>query len=51
MLDISKNMFSDKSFATFAQEMGANATLTYLNIGKNNELNDEGSLVVLANEL
>ena len=51
MLDISKNMFSDKAFATFAWEMGVDATLTYLNIGKNMELSDEGSLVVLAKQL
>jgi hypothetical protein len=31
--------------------MGVDATLTYLNIGKNMELSDEGSLVVLAKQL
>lgn len=31
--------------------MGAHATLTFLDISKNKELNDEGSLITLAKQL
>jgi hypothetical protein len=48
MLDISKNVFGDAAFVFFAQEMGQHATLTFLDISKSKELNDEGSLIVLA---
>lgn len=48
MLDISKNSYGDSAFQTFAQEMGATATLTFLDISKSKDLNDEGSLITLA---
>lgn len=48
MLDISKNIYGDSSFSTFAAEMGMHATLTFLDISKSKELNDEGSLIILA---
>ena len=48
MLDISKNVYGDVAFQTFAAEMGASATLTFLDISKSKELNDEGSLITLA---
>jgi len=48
MLDISKNAYGDNAFTTFAAEMGVNATLTFLDISKSKELNDEGSLITLA---
>lgn len=51
MLDISKNSYGDLAFQTFAQEMGAYATLTFLDISKSKDLNDEGSLITLARQL
>lgn len=48
MLDISKNNYGDQAFSIFAQEMGQHANLTYLDISKSKELNDEGSLITLA---
>lgn len=51
MLDISKNVFGDTAFTFFAQEMGQHATLTFLDISKSKELNDEGSLIILAQQL
>jgi hypothetical protein len=48
MLDISKNTYGDASFSSFAAEMGMHSTLTFLDISKSKELNDEGSLVILA---
>ena len=51
MLDISKNLYNDQAFQSFAKEMGEDATLTFLDISKSKDLNDEGSLIVLAKEL
>lgn len=51
MLDLSRNAFSDIGFLQFAQEMGAHCSLTYLDISKNKELDDEGSLVVMTKAL
>jgi hypothetical protein len=51
MLDISKNIYSDTSFSVFAAEMGEYATLTFLDISKSKDLNDEGSLIILARQL
>ena len=48
MLDISKNQYQDLAFQTFAAEMGQHATLTFLDISKSKDLNDEGSLITLA---
>jgi hypothetical protein len=48
MLDISRNLYSDNAFLSFASEMGVNATLTFLDISKSKDLNDEGSLITLA---
>lgn len=48
MLDISRNMYGDSAFYEFASEMGADATLSFLDISKSKELNDEGSLILLA---
>ena len=48
MLDISKNLYGDIAFQSFASEMGEHSTLTFLDISKSKELNDEGSLVTLA---
>ena len=51
MLDISKNNYQDQAFSSFALEMGQDATLTFLDISKSKDLNDEGSLIVLAQQL
>lgn len=51
MLDISKNLYGDVAFQSFASEMGEHSTLTFLDISKSKELNDEGSLVTLAQQL
>lgn len=51
MLDISKNVYGDSAFTNFAAEMGHHATLTFLDISKSKELNDEGSLIILARQL
>ena len=51
MLDISKNLYSDSAFEKFAAEMGESATLTFLDISKSRELNDEGSLITLAKQI
>jgi hypothetical protein len=51
MLDISKNIYGDVAFQTFAAEMGEHCSLTLLDISKSKELNDEGSLITLAKQL
>ena len=51
MLDLGRNMFGDAGFKFFAQEMGAACNLTYLDISKNKDLSDEGSLIILAQQL
>jgi len=51
MLDISKNSYGDVAFQSFAAEMGTHATLTFLDISKSKDLNDEGSLIILAKQL
>jgi hypothetical protein len=51
MLDLGRNMFGDAGFKFFAQEMGAACKLTYLDISKNKDLSDEGSLTILAQQL
>lgn len=50
-LDISRNVFTDSGFEHFARAMALNEGLTLLDISKNKELNDDGSLIVLANSL
>lgn len=51
MLDLGRNMFGDAGFLPFAQEMGAHSLITYLDISKNKDLDDEGSLVILAQQI
>jgi len=51
MLDIGRNAFGDAGFLQFSQEMGANCSLSYLDISKNKDLDDEGSLVLMVKAL
>jgi len=48
MLDIGRNVFGDAGFMFFALQMGLECQLSYLDLSKNKELDDEGSLVVMA---
>jgi len=47
MLDLSKNEFSDHGFNSFAYEIMKNKGLSFLDISRNKDINDEGSLVTL----
>jgi hypothetical protein len=47
MLDLGKNEFTDQGFEIFAQEIEKNKSLTTLDISRNKDINDEGSLVTL----
>ena len=51
MLDIGKNEFSDLGFNEFAASLVDNQTLQLLDISRNKELMDEGSLVTLVQSL
>jgi Ran GTPase-activating protein (RanGAP) involved in mRNA processing and transport len=51
MLDLGRNMFGDIGFKSFALELGAECILSYLDISKNRDLSDEGSLIILAQQL
>jgi len=51
MLDISRNGFNDTGFTLFANEMEFNKGLKYLDISKNKDLSDEGSLIILARSI
>ena len=51
MLDIGKNEFSDLAFNEFATLIRENNTLQLLDISRNKELLDEGSLVTLVQSL
>ena len=51
MLDLGRNMFNDLGFKQFAQQLGGDCIFKYLDISKNRDLSDEGSLVVLAQQL
>jgi hypothetical protein len=51
MLDISRNPFHDSGFEHFAREIGDNNGLKFLDVSKNKDLSDEGSLVALAKSL
>ena len=50
-LDISKNSFSDAGFDAFAQAMGSNRGISFLDISKNRDISDEKSLVTLVEAL
>lgn len=50
-LDLSKNHFNDTGFDTFATHLANNEGLRFLDIAKNRDVTDEGSLVVLADAL
>lgn len=47
MLDLGKNEFTDQGFEIFAQKIEKNKSLTTLDISRNKDINDEGSLVTL----
>jgi hypothetical protein len=51
MLDIGKNEFSDFAFNSFAALLHKNNTLLLLDISKNKDLSDEGSLVTLVQSI
>lgn len=51
MLDIGKNDFNDHSFNSFAAQLRFNQTLKLLDISKNKEIHDEGSLVTLVQSI
>jgi hypothetical protein len=46
-LDLTKNAFSDGGFEAFAVQLQRSMGITHLDISKNRELNDEGSLISL----
>jgi hypothetical protein len=50
-LDLSRNLFTDVGFEIFANEMINSKGITYLDLSKNKELSDEGSLIALANSI
>lgn len=51
MLDIGKNEFNDHSFNEFASALRHNQTLQLLDISRNKDLSDEGSLVTLVQSI
>ena len=50
-LDISKNSFNDVGFDVFARAMGSNSGISFLDISKNKDISDEGSLTTLVEAL
>ena len=44
-LDLSRNAFNDSGFDIFAEQLAFNDGLTFLDIAKNKEVTDEGSLI------
>ena len=50
-MDISKNSFNDSGFSKFARAISFNKGITFLDISKNKDITDEGSLVTLVESL
>jgi len=50
-LEIPKNSFTDTGFDVFAKAFAFNKGLKFLDIAKNKDLNDESSLITLAEAL
>lgn len=50
-LDISRNNFNDSGFDRFAQAMAYNDGLTFLDIAKNKDVTEDGSLSTLCDSL
>ena len=50
-LDLSRNNFNDSGFDVFAEALAHNEGLLFLDIAKNKEITDEGSLLTLADAL
>ena len=48
---MSKNIFSDNGFISFAKELGKNTGIISLNLSKNKDITDEAGLKELANSL
>ena len=51
MLDIGKNEFSDFAFNNFALNFVHNNTIKMLDLSKNKDLSDEGSLITLVQSI
>ena len=50
-LDLSRNAFTDNGFEEFAEQLANNKGLVFLDIAKNKDLTDEGSLITLTKSL
>lgn len=50
-IDLSRNVFNDTGFDTFAEALAHNEGIVLLDIAKNKEVTDEGSLLVLCESL
>lgn len=50
-IDLSRNVFNDSGFDTFAEALAHNEGIVLLDIAKNKEITDEGSLLVLCESL
>lgn len=50
-LDLSRNAFNDTGFEEFADLMSQNEGLIFLDIAKNKDVTDEGSLITLVDAL
>jgi hypothetical protein len=50
-LDVSRNAFNDQGFDVFAAGLEKNRGLEFLDVSKNKDISDEGSLITLAESL
>ena len=50
-LDLSRNSFNDSGFDAFAEALAYNDGIDFLDIAKNKEVTDEGSLITLCEAL
>ena len=50
-LDLSRNAFNDSGFDIFAEQLAFNDGIIFLDIAKNKEVTDEGSLVTFCEAL